>query len=62
VFSALELVCIMYEGFKRIEPGMDIEVDLSEEWGMAKRLEKEPYLFEMPKLLGFFAEGNGPFT
>lgn len=32
-FSALELVCIMYAGFKRIEPGMDIGVDLSEEWG-----------------------------
>ena len=24
VFSALELVCIMYAGFKRIEPGMDL--------------------------------------
>ena len=23
-FSALELICIMYAGFKRIEPGMDI--------------------------------------
>ena len=32
-FSALELVCIMYAGFKRIEPGMDIGVDLGEEWG-----------------------------
>jgi tetratricopeptide (TPR) repeat protein len=39
-FSALELVCIMYAGFKRIEPGMDIGVDLGEEWGMAERLEK----------------------
>ena len=38
VFSALELVCIMYAGFKRIEPGMDIGVDLGEEWGMAERL------------------------
>ena len=28
--SALELVCIMYAGFKRIEPVMDIEVDLGE--------------------------------
>jgi tetratricopeptide (TPR) repeat protein len=37
-FSALELVCIMYAGFKRIEPGMDIGVDLGEEWGMAERL------------------------
>ncbi|VVB62506.1 Uncharacterised protein [uncultured archaeon] len=23
-FSALRLICIMYAGFKRIEPGMDI--------------------------------------
>jgi len=38
VFSALELVCIMYAGFKRIEPGMDIGVELGEEWGMAERL------------------------
>ena len=28
-FSALQLVCIMYAGFKRIEPGMDIGVDLA---------------------------------
>jgi len=41
VFSALELVCIMYAGFKRIEPGMDIGVDLGEEWGMAERLGRE---------------------
>ena len=40
VFSALQLICIMYAGFKKIEPGMDIGVDLSEEWGMAERLEK----------------------
>jgi tetratricopeptide (TPR) repeat protein len=40
VFSALQLICIMYAGFKRIEPGMDIGVDLGEEWGMAERLEK----------------------
>lgn len=38
IFSALELVCIMYAGFKRIEPGMDVGVDLSEEWGMAERV------------------------
>jgi hypothetical protein len=30
----------MYASFKRIEPGMDIGVDLSEVWGMAERLEK----------------------
>jgi hypothetical protein len=38
MFSALQQVCIMYAGFKRIEPGMNIGVDLSEEWGMAERL------------------------
>jgi len=38
MFSALELVCIMYAGFKRIEPGMNIGVDLGEVWGMAERL------------------------
>ncbi len=37
-FSALQLICIMYAGFKRIEPGMDIGVELGEEWGMAERL------------------------
>jgi hypothetical protein len=31
----------MNAGFKRIEPGMDIGVDLSEEWGMAERMGKE---------------------
>ena len=40
-FSALELLCIMYAGFKRIEPGIDIGVDLGEEWEMAERLGKE---------------------
>ncbi len=40
-FSALELVCIMYAGFKRIEPGMDIGVDLGEEYGMAEKLMAE---------------------
>ncbi len=39
--SALQLICIMYAGFKRIEPGMDIGVDLGEEWGMADRVERE---------------------
>jgi len=29
-FSALHLICIMYAGFKRIEPGMDIGVDLTQ--------------------------------
>jgi len=30
VISALQLICIMYAGFKSIEPGMDIGVDLSQ--------------------------------
>lgn len=38
IFSALELLCIMYAGFKLFEPGMDIGVDLGEEWEMAERL------------------------
>jgi len=32
-FSALQLICIMYARFKRIDPGMDIGVDLGEERG-----------------------------
>jgi len=28
---------LLYAGFKRIEPGMDIGVDLGEEWRMAER-------------------------
>jgi len=31
----------MYAGFKRIEPGIDIGVDLGEEWEMAERLKIE---------------------
>jgi len=31
----------MKAGFKRIEPGMDIGVDLGEEWVMAERLAGE---------------------
>jgi len=38
VFSALEMGCIKYPRFKRLEPGIDIGVDLGEEWEMAKRL------------------------
>ena len=41
VFSALEMGCIKYAGFKRIEPGIDIGVDLGEEWEMAERLGQE---------------------
>lgn len=38
---ALELVCIMYAEFERIEPGMDIGVDLGEEYGMAEKMMAE---------------------
>ena len=31
-FSVLELLCMMHAGFTRSEPGMDIEVELGEEW------------------------------
>ena len=40
-FSALELLWIMYAGFKRIEQAIDIGVDLGEEWEMAERLGRE---------------------
>jgi hypothetical protein len=36
-FIKLQLEESMYAGFKRIEPGMDIGVDLGEEWRMAER-------------------------
>jgi len=36
-FSALELLCIMYAGFKRIEPGIDIGVDLGARSGRWRR-------------------------
>jgi len=52
-FSALELLCIMYAGFKRIEPGIDLGVDLGEEWEMAERLtESEMDLRKSPCLTG----------
>ena len=41
IFSALELLCIMYAGFKRIEPGIDIGVELGEEWEIAESLGTE---------------------
>lgn len=40
-FSALELLCIMHAGFKQFVPGIDIDVDLGEEWGMTERLDRE---------------------
>lgn len=37
-FTGLQLVCYMYAGFKRIEPSLDIGVDLSDEYTMALKL------------------------
>lgn len=39
-FSALQLVYIMYAGFKRIESGMNIGVDLGDEYEMTERLRR----------------------
>jgi hypothetical protein len=40
----------MSAGFKRIEPGMDIGVDLGEEWRMAERLggERRDLSYHLP--------------
>jgi hypothetical protein len=35
VFSGLQLVSYMFVGFKRIAPGMDVGIGLSEEYEMA---------------------------
>ncbi len=32
-FSALQLICITYAGFKKIDPGTDLGEYLGEEWG-----------------------------
>jgi len=37
-FSGLQLVCLMYVGFKQIEPEMDIGFDLSKEFEAAKSM------------------------
>jgi hypothetical protein len=31
----------MYAGFKRIEPGMDLGIDLAQEYEMAERLARD---------------------
>ncbi len=41
VFTALNLICIMYTGFKLIQPEMDLGIDLSREYEMAERLARE---------------------
>jgi tetratricopeptide (TPR) repeat protein len=38
VFTGLQLVSYMFVGFKRIAPGMDVGIDLSEEYEMALHL------------------------
>jgi hypothetical protein len=37
-FTALQLVSIMYTGFKQFEPSMDIGMDFSEEYSLALKL------------------------
>ena len=37
-FSALQLLCYMYVGFKLLEPDIDIGFDLSEEFSAAKAM------------------------
>jgi tetratricopeptide (TPR) repeat protein len=39
-FTALQLVSIMYTGFKQFEPGLDIGMDFSEEYALALKLTK----------------------
>jgi tetratricopeptide (TPR) repeat protein len=39
-FTALHLVCIMYAGFKEIDPSMDVGIDFSHEYAMAQKLFK----------------------
>lgn len=37
-FSGLELVSIMYVGFRQFEPGMNLGIDLSQEYELAEKL------------------------
>lgn len=37
-FTALQLVSIMYAGFRQFEPGMDVGIDFSEEYRLAAKL------------------------
>jgi hypothetical protein len=37
-FTALQLVSMMYTGFKQFEPILDIGMDFSEEYGLASKL------------------------
>ena len=40
-FSGLQLMCLMYVGFKDIQPTLDVGMDLSEPYRMALRLYRE---------------------
>ncbi|MCB8978658.1 MAG: hypothetical protein H6657_14655 [Ardenticatenaceae bacterium] len=40
-FSGLQLMCLMYVGFKDIEPTMDVGFDLREPYEMALKLHNE---------------------
>lgn len=37
-FTGLQLICYMYVGFKKIDPSLDVGVDLSDEYSMALKL------------------------
>jgi len=40
-FSGLQLMCLMYVGFKDLQPALDVGMDLSEPYQMALKLHKE---------------------
>ena len=43
VFVAPNLICIMGTGFKRIQPEMNLGMDLSKEYEMAERLARRSW-------------------
>lgn len=44
-FTGLELVCIMYAGFQRFQPGMNMGIDLSQEYELAEKLANAENIF-----------------
>ena len=38
VFTELNLIYVMYSGFKQIPPEMDLGIDLAQEYKMTKRM------------------------
>jgi hypothetical protein len=48
----------MKAGFKRIEPGMDIGVDLGEKWGMAESLASVLACYKLSALLQKLISGK----